>query len=659
MPRQNRVGMEGLVPKVRKRGCSSSSSASSRVHNYRFKRAIVVGKGRNGLGLGGSRSSTPVPLWKTTPLLRPAVESPAASQAGTTSRPVSARKLAATLWEMNEVPSPRIAEEMEQRKKKKMAMMMMMTKKEKIMRSGHSGSDSVSGSLPPHLCDPSHSPVSERFDRSGTGSYQKRASTTSHRPRPVDHNVGVLDSLSSASLMEMDTRSRASVSVVGVKNRLKDISNALITSKELLKIINRIWANADPPSSSMSLVSALHTELERARLQVNQLIQEQSSDQSEIDYLIKCFAEEKAAWKNKERAAIESIANELEVERKLRRRCENLNGKLGKELSEAKASFVKVVKELENEKRAREMIEQVCNDLARDIGEDRVEVEELKRDSAKVQEEIEKEREMLQIADKLREERAHMKLSEAKHQFEEKSSAVDKLRKQLESFLGKKKSKRKGNVSTEEKMAACSNKTPITSHRNTEKEDDGGEMANAVDYGEESAESDLHSIELNMENTNKNPKAAYPSAINRESKRVSADEIKVRNSLTGQVPRRSSTLLRTISDAVDWGTEAGNIQNPGDGTNHGLDWERLHELDKLGKRYAYAEEIQRIKAIAGMKNHTLPVSSPSRLWDQPRSSRDPGGTPVERSGITHESTLIKSRLADMRGEERSVTRSKR
>lgn len=156
MPRQSRMGIEGLVPKVRKRGCSSSSSASSRVHNYRFKRAIVVGKARHGLGLGGSRSGTPVPSWKTTPLLRTAVESPSVSQAGT-SRPVSARKLAATLWEMNEVPSPRVAEELEQRKKKKMLMMM---KKEK-MRSGHSGSDSVSGSLPPHLCDPSHSPVSE------------------------------------------------------------------------------------------------------------------------------------------------------------------------------------------------------------------------------------------------------------------------------------------------------------------------------------------------------------------------------------------------------------------------------------------------------------------------------------------------------------------
>lgn len=143
MQRQNREGIEGLVPKVRKRVCSSPSSASSIVHSYRFKRAIVVGKGRH--GLGRSRSNTPVPSWRTTPLLRTAVESPRKS-AGT-SRPVSARKLAATLWEMNEVPSPEVMEELDVRGNKKTVMMMM--KKEKT-RSGSS-----------HLCDPSHSPVSE------------------------------------------------------------------------------------------------------------------------------------------------------------------------------------------------------------------------------------------------------------------------------------------------------------------------------------------------------------------------------------------------------------------------------------------------------------------------------------------------------------------
>ena len=39
--------------------------------------------------------------------------------------------------------------------------------------------------------------------------------------------------------------------------------------------------------------------------------------------MIKCFAKEKAAWESKEQetveAAVESVAGELEVERKLRR----------------------------------------------------------------------------------------------------------------------------------------------------------------------------------------------------------------------------------------------------------------------------------------------------------------------------------------------------
>lgn len=153
MPRQNQAMVEGLVPKIRKRGCSSSSSTSSKVYNYRFKRAILVGKGRNGLGPGlrGSRSSTPVPSWRATPL-RNVVESPKQSVGGI-SQPVSARKLAATLWEMNEMPSPKMTEDLGKKK-------MMMLKKEKL-RALHTGSGSVLGDLPPHLCDPSHSPISE------------------------------------------------------------------------------------------------------------------------------------------------------------------------------------------------------------------------------------------------------------------------------------------------------------------------------------------------------------------------------------------------------------------------------------------------------------------------------------------------------------------
>ncbi|XP_015056288.1 uncharacterized protein At5g41620 [Solanum pennellii] len=655
MPRQNQAMVEGLIPKIRKRGCSSSSSASSKVYNYRFKRAILVGKSRNGLGLGlglrGSRSSTPVPSWRATPL-RNVVESPKQSLGGGISQPVSARKLAATLWEMNEMPSPRITEEDLEKKKK------MMMKKEKI-RAGHMSSGSVSGSLPPHLCDPSHSPVSERMDRSGTGSYQKRSSSTSRRPRTTDHNVGMLDSLSSASFMELETRSRAQTprgSVPGFGSRLKDVSNALTTSKELLKIINRIWAHADQPSSSTSLVSALHTELERARLQVNQLIQDQRSDQNEINYLLKCFAEEKAAWKNKEQqaveAAIESVANELEVERKLRRRFESLNKKLGKELSDSKASFVKAVQELESEKRAREVMEQVCDELARDIGEDRAEAEEMKRESAKVQEELEQEREMLQLADRLREERAHVKLSEAKNHFEEKNSAIDKLRKQLEGFLGKKKTKGKRNGSLNFRN------NEDTASLSKEKDDDG-EVENVADCGEDSAESDLHSIELNMDNSNKSYNWAYPSNVVRESKRISVDERRTRNSIAGQ-PRRSTPIQRSISGGVvEYVNQAANLPTSGDG----LDRERLHELEKLGQRYSYLDEAQRLKAVKGLKDHLLAssgtgsckdISSPIRQWEQPWPSRDPCGTIQEKSSII-QGSATKSRL----GEGQSVRRSRR
>ncbi|CAH1419521.1 unnamed protein product [Lactuca virosa] len=58
-----------------------------------------------------------------------------------------------------------------------------------------------------HLSDPSHSPVSERMDRSGTGSHHR--TSISHKLNLEDNNGGNFDSFSNASLMETETRSRA------------------------------------------------------------------------------------------------------------------------------------------------------------------------------------------------------------------------------------------------------------------------------------------------------------------------------------------------------------------------------------------------------------------------------------------------------------------
>ncbi|XP_022746835.1 uncharacterized protein At5g41620-like isoform X1 [Durio zibethinus] len=667
MPRQNlgNIDMENLLPgKIRKRGCSSSaSSSSSIIQNYRFKRAILVGSKRGG-------STTPVPTWKlmmrspsTASMLR-AAESPrnAGSQSrsklkgqgqGQQQQPVSARKLAATLWEMNEIPSPRIKEGGEESRRRK------ERRERGAARSVHSGS------LPRHLSDPSHSPVSERMDRSGTCSRQRRASSVSHKLRLTDHNGWVLDSISNASLMEIETRSHAQTpmgSTVGVKTRLKDVSNALTTSKELLKIINRMWGHEDRPSSSMSLISALHAELERARLLVNQLIQEQRSDRYDINYLMKCFAEEKAAWKNKEQkvveAAIESIAVELEVERKLRRRFESLNKKLGKELAETKTSLLKSVKELESEKRTRVVIEQVCDELARDISEDKAEKEELKRESAKVREEIEKEREMMQLADVLCEQRVQMKRSEAKYHLEEKNTAVDKMRNQLENFLGTKRVKETGrgslNEPISEEISAYLNRAHFCSHPSEENEQDG-EVEDVVVCEEDSAESDLHSIELNMDNNNKSYKWAYApdAACDSRDPLINEEDITGRKSTSSRLPRRSS-LQRSISDGVDWGMPNGRLQNSGDD----LEWGRFAQLEKQVEAKSYGDEVHGYKAVKGLREHLLSGSRAGRVYaSSTRSSRDLGNVAQERPPLVPGSVL-KSRLAESRGEANNARKSR-
>ncbi|KAI3518747.1 hypothetical protein L1887_07559 [Cichorium endivia] len=593
MSRQSNRVVDGLIPgygKIRKRGCSSSPSSSSKVHNYRFKRAIMVGKSRAG---GGSRSSTPAPSWRMTPSskskLGGGVESPNYDGGGGRSRPVSARKLAATLWEMNEMPSPQNMESTRRREKETTRV------REKSSRSVH-----TPGSLPPHLSDPSHSPVSERMDRSGTGSHHR--TSISHKLKLDDNNGGTYDSFSNASLMETETRSRAQTpnnSTIPVNPRLKDVSNALTTSKELLKIIHRMWAHDNLPSSSMSLISALHTELERARLQVNHIIKDQRTGQPEVNYLLKCFAEEKQSWKTKERraieAAVEAVSGELEAEKKMRRRSESLNKKLGQELAETKANFTKVLKELESERRTREIMEQVCDELAVDIGEDRLEAEEIKRESVKAHEEVEREREMLQLADKLREERVQMKLQEAKHEFEEKNALVEKLRNQLEVFLGKKKGRKDENLM-------------MYLNQSNFHDVDDGEVENEED-------DDLHSIELNMDNNNKSFKWAHGQNSHNN---LMEDEKKRRGLVNGKSTRRStSSIQRSISDVV--------------------------EFEKLTPRRSHGDELQRYKSVKGLRDRILTNLKPQMSRDFDGGGGGPGGGGVHGSGSKSRGDAVNGR----------------
>lgn len=105
MPRRSLNGDGGKKGRVRKRG-SSSPSSSSLMQNYRLKRALLVGK------KGGS--STPAPMWKMMSSESPSIEDNETRKCVTWRNSdnveelsVSARKLAAILWEINGVPSPR------------------------------------------------------------------------------------------------------------------------------------------------------------------------------------------------------------------------------------------------------------------------------------------------------------------------------------------------------------------------------------------------------------------------------------------------------------------------------------------------------------------------------------------------------------------------
>ncbi|GAB2255176.1 hypothetical protein Droror1_Dr00008954 [Drosera rotundifolia] len=557
------------VIKIKKRGCSPASSSSSVVnHNNRTKRAIVAAK--------RGTVSTPLSTWRTIRTRSPAisvvrvdgVRTPKNEGKLGMEQPVSARKLAAMLWGVNEV--------------RPMAF--------EGKRRGGRWRDDSEKTLRSHLSDHCHSPFSERLQRPRTG-HLRQESTTSAWPIINDHNM-----------MEIETRSRCRTptgSMTSLTTRLKDASNALTTSKELLRIISRIWGHESRPISTTSIISALHTELERARMQVNQLMREDHSDENEISYVLKRLEEEKAAWKIRERekveAAIKSITEELEAERKLRRRLERLNKKLGGELAEMKASFFKASEELERERRAREYVELVFDELSNNIGLDKAKLGEAKRESARIHDEVEEEREMLRIANAIREERAQTKLSDAKHHFEGKNAAIDKL---IENFL---QEKQETQQFMDRRMDGDLVRPSFGFRRSDQEADKVETDAEIITDG------DL--IELNKDDFNKKSNPTSRSVLHRNSAdQWKQEEFKGQRSTTGKASRRSTSLSRTCTDIVQLDSISNNEQAFG---------------KKLQQRRSCGDEISRYRSIKSLRDHILSSPKHTDEKDQSGQTRTP------------------------------------
>lgn len=392
-------------------------------------------------------------------------------------------------------------------------------------------------------------------------------------------------------------------SIMLTKGRLKDLRNALSTSKELLKILSRFWEPTEQHHLAFTVFSALRAELEQAILNGDQLLQEHRFICSELNYYLKeKLAFEIQALKNKERerisASIQSIMKELESEKKRRRRVERLNKKLAMELAATRTSLLKAVNERASERRSREMIEHVCDELARGVVEEKAEVEELKRESAKVLEDLEKERRMLQLADEWREERVQMKLSEAKLQFEEKNAVVDRLRNELEAFLTTEKGSGDGkghvaparDLEVQEQNMVCPSKADETV---------GDEEKEST--GELSEDCDLHSIELNMDIKNRSFNWSYATGSADHGRRFEETNVGSEN---------SNKASKSIGD------EKEEISSRKSSQVFSQDWQQeslcrsTANMDEDAERYISVKEL-RDHLLAGSR---IGMRSPIQQW---------------------------------------------
>ncbi|XP_022770522.1 uncharacterized protein At5g41620-like [Durio zibethinus] len=389
------------------------------------KQEFMVKKSKRGI-LVGKRAgpSTPSPTWRLG----------FSSQNATTQDflqlptgpSISARKLCANLWELQpHYPLPNM--------RKGTAKLRLHNFKDKGF-------------------DADVDPPDTSLDQPASASSLRRhiAASLMQHHRSVERNGHALQPVSPASCgssLEVAPYNPAMTpsSSLDFKGRVGGSGYSLKTSMELLKVLNRIWTLEEQHVSNMSLVKALKMEVDHSRARIKELLQEKQTERQEMDNLMKQVTEDKLVRKNKEqdriKAAIQPVRDELEGERKLRKRSEILHRKLVQELSEVKSSFANGLKEFERERKARILLENLCDEFARGIREYEQEVRFLKHKHEIDQVDGENpERLILHISEAWLDERMQMKLAEGQTDPAEKNTIVDKLSLDIETFLEAKRS---------------------------------------------------------------------------------------------------------------------------------------------------------------------------------------------------------------------------
>ncbi|XP_074279739.1 uncharacterized protein LOC141605008 [Silene latifolia] len=281
-----------------------------------------------------------------------------------------------------------------------------------------------------------------------TGSFHRQiAASLIRHHRAVDRNGRALQPVSPASYsssLEITPYNHAAStsSSLEYKGRMVDPSHNLKTSTELLKVLNRIWCLEEQHASNISVTKALKTDLDNARTRIKELLREKQMDRQVMDSLMKQVSEQKLNRKNIEQdrlqSGLQSVRQELQDERKLRKRSESLHRKMAREISEMKSSFSKALNELERERHARILLEDLCDEFAMGIRDYEHELRSTKyrNDKEQAQREHVLDGLILHISEAWLDERVQMKLAEQiRKDRGEMSTVVDKLRPEIETFL--------------------------------------------------------------------------------------------------------------------------------------------------------------------------------------------------------------------------------
>ncbi|KAH0448443.1 hypothetical protein IEQ34_022243 [Dendrobium chrysotoxum] len=477
---QPHKGESLMMEREREKGKAASDDDDESL--AREEETLLSRKLRRGLAVGKKgRPCTPSPAWKLEEDDSEELEADTGvgekrQSAARQKKSVSARKLGANLWEVQDL----------------LPVVGMSRKSGRPHRRGDVGRD-PDDFLP--LCS------ADLPQSAGSLRRHVVASLIQHRKsnEGKNHALQPVSPATYSSSMEV-TPFKPSASPgcpLDLKGRIGDAGYSLKTSTELLKVLNRIWSLEEQHASNVSVVKALKVELEHARAHIQELKQEEKDRHREMDDLMNQIAEDKVVRKNKEqdrmKAAVQSIREELDDERRLRRRSENLHRKLGKELSETKTALSKALKDLENERKSHGLLEDLCDEFARGIGQYEKEIRELNKKYTK---DCERKVDglLLYISEVWLDERLQMQMDESSSEQAKNGTIVSRLEEEIVSFL---QARRANSIKedSEQQHHNLHRQSLESLHLN-------GTISAPRDIeDDDSIASDLHCFELNMDKT--------------------------------------------------------------------------------------------------------------------------------------------------------------